>query len=364
MQAQNAVGLGARSTAVSVTPAGTAPTPTVNISASPSGFGFESFGGHTLTYSGTNLPSGTTCTASGLGWTGSKSISTTPITENVGTPGVVNRGDPSYLTRSYTLTCAGTTGTATVTVCPRENTSWNGTACVQGTKEVVLLAYNDVRFGGSSVSYGGNLKIKWYTKNMSPNTTCVASSGTLKDTWYHSSIVTDRWVGPKANSGEETISGIYQIYDLVGYRTIGITCTEPNNGSVITKDVSFSICSRSFPIGLPDPRPCVVGSIGGSSNLAQSTPQSGLVLGASTSNVSFTGLTRGSSDNRVSSLKTILRTISPSVSVGCRNLSVTNTLYGPTTEECVKIFQNLNELEPTGSIDQATNRALNRVLAN
>ncbi|MDQ5962789.1 MAG: hypothetical protein QG653_596, partial [Patescibacteria group bacterium] len=79
--------------------------------------------------------------------------------------------------------------------------------------------------------------------------------------------------------------------------------------------------------------------------------------------INFTGLQRGANEVRVSSLKKILNTISPSVSIGCANLSTTNTLYGPTTEECVRVFQNLNELEPTGSVNEQTNKALNRVLA-
>jgi murein L,D-transpeptidase YcbB/YkuD len=99
----------------------------------------------------------------------------------------------------------------------------------------------------------------------------------------------------------------------------------------------------------------------GAQTIELSAPTS---LTPTTEVVNFVGLARGSSDNRVSSLKAILRTISPATSLGCSNLSTLNTLYGPTTEECVKIFQNLNELEPTGSIDQATNRALNRVITN
>ncbi len=79
--------------------------------------------------------------------------------------------------------------------------------------------------------------------------------------------------------------------------------------------------------------------------------------------INFTGLKRGANEVRVSRLKEILRTISPSVSIGCANLSTSNTLYGPTTEECVRIFQELNELEPTGTVNEQTNKALNRVLA-
>jgi peptidoglycan hydrolase-like protein with peptidoglycan-binding domain len=101
-------------------------------------------------------------------------------------------------------------------------------------------------------------------------------------------------------------------------------------------------------------------STGGAGTIALSAPTT--LTTVTEELINFTGLKRGANEVRVSRLKAILRTISPSVSVGCANLSIANTLYGPTTEECVKIFQNLNELEPTGYINEATNKALNSVI--
>jgi hypothetical protein len=107
-------------------------------------------------------------------------------------------------------------------------------------------------------------------------------------------------------------------------------------------------------------------ALGGSvSAQAQTIPLSAVTtITPTTELINFTGLKRGAGEARVSSLKTILRTISPSVSLGCANLNTANILYGPTTEECVRIFQNLNELEPTGAIDEATNKALNKVIVS
>ena len=81
-----------------------------------------------------------------------------------------------------------------------------------------------------------------------------------------------------------------------------------------------------------------------------------------TEQINFSGLSYGSDEQRVSALKEILRTIPPSVSVGCVNLGSANTKYGPTTESCVKAFQEMHGLMATGAVNEETNRALNAVL--
>jgi murein L,D-transpeptidase YcbB/YkuD len=139
------------------------------------------------------------------------------------------------------------------------------------------------------------------------------------------------------------------------YSLQGVRLSQPEENTVINQPFKVLISSvRQLE------QIYTLSSTGGAGTIALSAPTT--LTTVTEELINFTGLKRGANEVRVSRLKAILRTISPSVSVGCANLSTANTLYGPTTEECVKIFQNLNELEPTGYINEATNKALNSVI--